>query len=71
MHRAATLISLLTILATLWEAYETVILPRRIQRKLRFTRYFYLATWAPWRTLTERVSKMQWRETLLSFYGRI
>ncbi len=69
MHQAATLFALLTILATLWEAFETVILPRRIQRKFRFTRYFYLATWTPWRALTERFSKVQMRETLLSFYG--
>jgi len=69
MHFATTLFALSTILATLWEAFETVILPRRIQRKLRFTRYFYLVTWTPWRAIAMRVRKTQSRETLLSFYG--
>ena len=64
-----SLIAALTIAAVLWEAFETVILPRRIQRKLRFTRLFYLATWTPWRRISRALPNGKIRESWLSFYG--
>jgi len=69
MHLAAVLFSIFMIFAVLWEAFETVILPRRIQRKLRFTRYFYLSTWKPWRSLAFCVQNPKQQETMLSFFG--
>ena len=32
----------------LLDVFETIILPRRITRKLRLARGFYRATWRPW-----------------------
>jgi hypothetical protein len=69
MHAAATLLAAFTILAVLWESFETVILPRRIQRKLRFTRFFYLFTWKPWKAIALRIQNPTRRETMLSFFG--
>lgn len=69
MHTAAFLFALFTIMAVLWESFETVILPRRIQRKLRFTRYFYLFTWKPWKAVALQFSNPIRRETMLSFFG--
>ena len=53
----------------LWEAFETIILPRRVTRRLRFTTLFYRSTWRPWRAIARMVRKTGSRETFLSFYG--
>lgn len=58
----------LLILFVLWDAFETVILPRRVTRKFRLTRYFYKVTWSVWRILTSPLRSKQ-RETMLSIYG--
>ena len=31
----------------LWDAFETIILPRRVTRRFRLTRAFYRYTWIP------------------------
>ena len=54
---------------TLWEAFETIILPRRVTRRLRFTTLFYRSTWRPWRAIAHLFRKTGSRETFLSFYG--
>ncbi len=42
-------------LLTLWEIFETIVLPRKIDRKFRITRYYYLATWRAYLFLSDRV----------------
>ena len=56
---------------TLWDAFETILVPRRIGRRVRFTRYFYVVTWSAWRALARRVRKPSRRESLLGIYGPI
>ena len=53
----------------LWEAFETIILPRRVARSRRLTALFYRATWRPWAALARRIRDDQRRETYLSFFG--
>ena len=53
----------------LWDAFETIILPRRVTRRIRLTRLFYLATWRPWSALGRRLPPSARREGYLSFYG--
>lgn len=53
----------------LWEAFETIVLPRRATRRFRFTRLFYRGTWVPWRVIARRMRRSKSRETFLSFYG--
>src|SRR4030095_16364935 len=57
------------ILTVLWETFETVILPRRVRRRFRLTRFYYRCTWLPWSAMVRRVTARQQRETLRSFYG--
>ena len=38
---------ILLIAVTLWDAFETIILSRRVSRKLRLSRLFYWLTWSP------------------------
>ena len=53
----------------LWDAFETILVPRRIGRRVRFTRYFYLLTWRLWSSLAGAIRKSSRRESLLGFYG--
>lgn len=56
-------------LIVLWDAFESIILPRRVTRRFRLTRVFYKFTWTTWRFVTKLVPSRKRRETLLSFYG--
>ena len=60
---------LLIITNVLWEAFETIILPRRVNRRWRVTVLFYRGTWRPWRSIARWFKKVRARETFLSFYG--
>jgi hypothetical protein len=33
----------------LWDAFETIILPRRVSGRIRLTWLFYRFSWGPWR----------------------
>ncbi len=53
----------------LWDAFETVLVPRRIGRRFRLTRGFYQVTWLGWRGLCRRVGTPSRREAWLSTYA--
>ena len=53
----------------LWEAFETIILPRRVTRRLRVTGLLYQLTWSPWAALAQFVRNDRRREKLLAFFG--
>jgi ion channel len=58
-----------TLLAVvLWDAFETIILPRRVSRRFRITRLFYRGTWTPWRATAQRLPPKR-REAFLGFFG--
>src|SRR5271154_2104003 len=56
-------------LIVLWDAFEAIILPRRVTRKFRLTRLFFRSTWKLWRLMTSLVSSRKSREAFLGFYG--
>ena len=37
----AVILGLVLILMVLWETFETIVLPRRVTRQFRLTRFFY------------------------------
>src|SRR5688500_1971091 len=53
----------------LWEAFETIILPRRVNRRLRVTGVLYQLTWSPWAALAQSVKNNRRREKILAFFG--
>ena len=53
----------------LWEAFETIILPRRVVRRVRLTRFLYLVTWNPWSVIASATRNARRKEKLLSFFG--
>jgi Ion channel len=52
-----------------WDAFESVILPRRVMRKFRFTRVYYRSSWRVWRGFVSLFSSNKVRETYLGYYG--
>ena len=65
----AIVVGALIILTVLWEAFETVVLPRRVTRRFRLTVLFYRLTWGSWKLIARGIRKISRRETFLSFYG--
>jgi len=65
---AAWIIGIALIAVVLWDAFETIVLPRRVTRRWRLTRMFYRSTWRPWRRLSHSM-RPKVRERFLSFYG--
>ncbi len=57
------------ILLVLWEGFETVVLPRRVTRRFRLTRFFYRNSWRPWVKLVTHLLPARQRETWLSCFG--
>lgn len=63
------LISLLSVAAILADAFEAVLLPRRVTHGFRLLRLFYRNTWRGWRRVVALVNSPRRRETLLSLFG--
>jgi hypothetical protein len=63
-----TICGALIVAVILLEAFETIILPRRVTRRFRLTRLFYVSTWQPWRAIA-RLMQTKVRENFISFYG--
>jgi hypothetical protein len=57
------------ILIVLWDAFETVILPRRVTRRVRLARLFYKLAWRMWLRAAAAVSRITGREANLSYFG--
>ena len=53
----------------LFDAFQTIILPRRASGRFRLTRLFYISTWVPWRFVARRLRNTRMRETVFSYYG--
>ena len=56
-------------LVVLWDAFEAIILPRRVTRKFRISRLFFKTTWTAWKFLASLFPGRKTRETLFGYYG--
>src|SRR5215208_840345 len=65
----AVVAGVMVIAVILWDTFETIVLPRRVSRRLRLTRLFYVGTWAPVAGLARRVPAGKKRDRYLAFYG--
>jgi ion channel len=61
--------ALLLIAWVLWDAFETILLPRRVPARTRISRFVLGWLWAVWSTLARAVSKRSRRENFLGFYA--
>jgi Ion channel len=57
------------VMVVLWETFETLVLPRRVTRQFRMTRFFYRSTWPPYATLAGWRRDRKRRDALLSYFG--
>src|SRR5438046_3163103 len=53
----------------LWDAFEVIILPRRVSRRLRFARFFYRSAWQLRSVVAEWITGDNGREFYLSIFG--
>jgi hypothetical protein len=53
----------------LWEAFETVVLPRRVTRRFRLAVLYYRTSWYGWRAASRHIGKASRRESFLGFFG--
>jgi hypothetical protein len=69
MHVLAIIAGTITILSVLLDAFETVVLPRRVRRHFRITSLFYRNTWRPYAKLTSRIKSQTVRESFFGYFG--
>src|SRR5258708_10490246 len=69
MPVCAVLLGLALILAMFQDAFETIILPRRVSRRFRLSRMFYISTWRLWSAVGLRIRGSNRRETFLGYFG--
>ena len=69
MNVLASLAGVAILVLVLWDAFEAIVLPRRVTRRFRLTRLFYRATWTPWAAVARRLRPGKVRESLLSAFG--
>lgn len=68
MQFVAAVGGLLLVLLILWDIFESIMLPRRVSRRIRLARVFYRVTWIPWRAVARRMPSGE-RESILAVYG--
>ncbi len=59
----------LMIVVVLWDVFETIVLPRRVTRRVRLTRLFYMVAWRPWSAIARNIRNKKRREVFLSVFG--
>jgi hypothetical protein len=69
MHGLALVAGVVCLFVVLFDAFQTIILPRRAVGRFRLTRIFYITTWTPWSFFARRLRNPRKRETAFSFYG--
>ena len=69
MHWWASIAGIVLIFIILMDAFETVILPRRIKRIFRITGWFYRNTWGLWTGVGRHIKSANRREGFLAYFG--
>src|SRR6266542_6328812 len=69
MRIALSLASLALILLILGDAFQVMVLPRRVSGAWRPARLFYRGTWRLWRGIAQQFAPGRRRQTFLSVYG--
>ena len=69
MRYAIGCLALLGVALVLQDAFEVMLLPRRVRRRRRITRLFFRSTWRAWSSLSVRIPHVARREHWLSLFG--
>lgn len=65
----AVIFGIILVIAILQDSFESIILPRKVSRRFRLSRMFYLSTWALWSAIARKMRPGNRREFYLSYYG--
>jgi ion channel len=65
----AAVFGFIIIWVVLLDAFETVVLPRRVTRHFRLTAWFYRRTWIPWRKVARRIQTTSRQQNFLGYFG--
>lgn len=65
----AAILGTLLVTVVLWDGFETIVLPRRVTRKIRLTRLFYRFAWRIWKSIGRAFVSGRRLETVLSYFG--
>src|SRR5262245_53531960 len=68
MQLLAAVAGVLLIVSVLWDAFETVLLPRRVSNRNRISRWVVRSLWWLWRLVASRVPQRR-REGVLSTFA--
>jgi len=69
MHLWASIAGIVLIFVILMDAFETVVLPRRIKRHFRIASLFYKNTWGFWTRVGRHIKSANRREGFLAYFG--
>ncbi|HEX8096735.1 MAG TPA: potassium channel family protein, partial [Pyrinomonadaceae bacterium] len=69
MKALVAVVGLIIICVIWWDAFETIILPRRVTRRLRLTVLLYRVMWSSWSAVAKRLRRGKRREAYLSLFG--
>jgi hypothetical protein len=61
--------AVLLIMWVMWDAFETILLPRRVPARARLSRWVIRWLWRVWASGARRIGKKSRRENVLSFYA--
>ncbi len=69
VHEVGVLFGVVIIAAVLLDAFETMVLPRRVVRNFRLTAWFYRRTWVPWRKIAGHIKRTSRQQNFLGYFG--
>ena len=69
MNILAIIVGVLFIYTILQDGFETVVLPRRVTRRFRLSRLFYMTTWVLWSSVARKMRSGNRRDLYLSYFG--
>jgi hypothetical protein len=65
----AVILGIILFIAIIQDSFESIVLPRRVSRRFRLSRLFYLSTWALWSAIARKMRPGNRREFYLSYFG--
>ena len=69
MEILAAIGGVILISGILTDSFESIVLPRRVSRRFRLSRFFYMVTWRAWSAIARKMRPGNRREYYLSYFG--
>ncbi|HEY3991316.1 MAG TPA: potassium channel family protein [Ktedonobacteraceae bacterium] len=69
MKIISAILGVICIVVIAFDAFETIVLPRRVVRRVRVAKIFYRVSWAFWAMIGRKLHSGNQREYYLSIYG--